>query len=187
MQLKIQGYIEEHQKTVQNFAQNKLGIIEETVELIKNVFDNNGTIYLCGNGGSMADCQHIAGELIGKYCKKRRPLPAITLSTDAGVTTCISNDFDYSDIFSRQLEALGKDGDLLWAISTSGTSANVVAAAKTAKEKNIKVIAFTGKPNSPLEDISDICLCAESEKTNHSQEVHEIAYHMICELIDEDY
>ena len=133
----------------------------------------------------MADCQHIAGEFVGKYRKVRKPLPAIALSTDSALTTCIGNDFSFNDIFSRQIEALGNAKDILWAFSTSGQSPNILSAAKSAKKIGMKVVAFTGKSNSSLESLADICLCANSDKTNHSQEVHELAYHIICEIIDE--
>ncbi|MCK5210131.1 MAG: SIS domain-containing protein [Cyclobacteriaceae bacterium] len=187
MNKKILDIIDEHKKTIQFFEEHSIETVLEITKLIENTFDNGDRIYLCGNGGSMADCQHIAGEFVGKYRKVRQPLPAIALSTDPALTTCIANDFSYEDIFSRQIEALGKKGDVLWAFSTSGTSPNVIAAVKMAQQKGLKVIGFTGKSNSPLEKLSDVCLCANSNKTNHSQEVHELAYHIICDLIDENY
>ena len=187
MNKKILDIISEHKKTVQFFEEHSIETVMEISTLIGNTFDAGGRIYLCGNGGSMADCQHIAGEFVGKYRKVRQPLPAIALSTDPALTTCIANDFSYEDIFSRQIEALGNQGDVLWAFSTSGTSANVISAVKMAKRKGLKVIGFTGKSDSPLEELSDVCLCANSNKTNHSQEVHELAYHIICDLIDEKY
>ena len=184
---KIAAVIEEHNRTIQHFAANGTDKVLEIAHLIENTFNSGGRIFLCGNGGSMADCQHIAGEFVGKFRKVRQPLPAIALSTDPALTTCIGNDFSYEDIFSRQVEALGTKGDILWAFSTSGTSKNVIAAVNTAKIHGMTIIGFTGKPKSTLEQLSDICLCANSNKTNHSQEVHELAYHIICELIDEKY
>ncbi len=179
--------IKAHKSTVEHFEQNSIEVVEEIAALVQNTFSTGNQIFLCGNGGSMADCQHIAGEFVGKFRKVRKPLPAIALSTDPSLTTCIGNDFSFEDIFSRQIEALGKENDVLWAFSTSGTSGNVLAAVKMAKEKGLKVIGFTGKTNTPLEELSDVCLCANSDKTNHSQEVHELAYHIICELIDQNY
>ena len=187
MKTKILSIIEEHNQTVRFFEQHSVDTVIKISEMVKDTFDHGGRIYLCGNGGSMADCQHIAGEFVGKYRKVRQPLPAIALSTDAALTTCIGNDFSYEAIFSRQIEALGNKGDMLWAFSTSGTSPNVLAAADAAKSKGLTVVGFTGKKDSPLESLSDICLCANSNKTNHSQEVHEIAYHIICEMIDDQY
>jgi len=185
MKEKISEIILEHQKVIQHFADNGLDTVATIADLIAETFRNGGKILLCGNGGSMADCQHIAGEFVGKYRKVRTPLPAIALSTDPALTTCIGNDFSYDDIFSRQIEALGNSKDILWAFSTSGRSKNVLAAAEMAIKKGIKVVGFTGKKDTPLEALSDICLCANSEKTNHSQEVHELAYHIICEIIDD--
>lgn len=179
--------IKAHKSAIEHFEQNSIGVVEEIAQLVQKTFANGNQVFLCGNGGSMADCQHIAGEFVGKFRKVRKPLPAIALSTDPSLTTCIGNDFSFDDIFSRQIEALGKEKDLLWAFSTSGTSANVLAAVKAAKEQGLKVIGFTGKTNTPLEELSDVCLCANSDKTNHSQEVHELAYHIVCELIDKNY
>jgi len=187
MREKILSNINEHKKAILYFEENGVETVMAITELITGIFNSGNKIYLCGNGGSMADCQHIAGEFVGKFRKVRQPLPAIALSTDAALTTCIANDFSYEALFSRQIEALGNEGDLLWAFSTSGTSSNVIAAAKAAKLKGMKVIGFTGKSNSLLEELSDVCLCANSNKTNHSQEVHELAYHNICELIDEKF
>jgi D-sedoheptulose 7-phosphate isomerase len=185
MKTKILEIIKDHQRAIQHFADNGIDTVSAISELTGETFKKGGKILLCGNGGSMADCQHIAGEFMGKFRKVRRPLPAIALSTDPALTTCIGNDFSYNDIFSRQIEALGTDKDILWAFSTSGKSQNILSAVEMAKKKGMKVVGFTGKNNTPLENMSDICLCAHSEKTNHSQEVHELAYHIICEIIDD--
>ncbi|MCG8306401.1 MAG: SIS domain-containing protein [Cytophagales bacterium] len=185
MKERVLKAIEGHDRAIRYFAAHSTDKVLEIARLIAETFRSGGRIYLCGNGGSMADCQHIAGEFVGKFRKVRRPLPAVALSTDPALTTCIGNDFSYEHIFSRQVEALGKPGDILWAFSTSGTSENVIKAADTARIKGMTVIGFTGRPDSPLERLSDICLCANSDQTNHSQEVHELAYHIICELIDE--
>lgn len=183
----ILNNIKEHKSAIEYFEQNCIEVVEGITKLVQKTFKSGNQVMLCGNGGSMADCQHIAGEFVGRFRKNRVPLPALALSTDPALTTCIGNDYSFDDIFSRQVEALGKENDVLWAFSTSGTSRNVLAAVKMAKEKGLKVIGFTGKTNTPLEELSDVCLCANSDKTNHSQEVHELAYHIICELIDEDY
>ena len=185
MQHKILNIIKDHQKSIEHFAKYGITPVMEIVDLIGETFKSGGKILLCGNGGSMADCQHIAGEFVGKFRKVRMPLPAIALSTDPALTTCIGNDFSYNEIFSRQVEALGNLRDVLWAFSTSGESPNVLAAAEMAKIMGLKVVGFTGKSNSTLEQLSDYCLCANSDKTNHSQEVHELAYHIICEIIDD--
>lgn len=183
----IENAISEHRRAVEHFEQHHIGTVEQIAGLITETFNSGHRLFLCGNGGSMADCQHIAGEFVGKFRKVRQPLPAMALSTDVALTTCIANDFSFEELFARQIDALGNAGDLLWAFSTSGTSLNVIAAAKKAAERGMTVISFTGKKESPLEAVSDICLCAAADKTNHAQEVHELAYHIICELIDEDY
>ena len=145
------------------------------------------TVYLCGNGGSAADAQHIAGELVGRYQRERKALAAVALSTDTSILTSIANDYAYEDVFARQVEALVREGDILWAFSTSGSSANVIKAARLAKEKGACVLAFTGRANSKLERIADICFCADSESTARSQEMHQVAYHIICELVEQSF
>ncbi|MHC4239371.1 MAG: D-sedoheptulose-7-phosphate isomerase [Planctomycetota bacterium] len=134
---------------------------------------------------STADAQHIAGELVGRFDCERRGLPAVALTTDTSVITAISNDYGYENIFTRQVEALVRAGDILWAISTSGASENIVAAARLAKKKGASVLAFTGRKNSTLEQAADICFCAHSESTARSQEIHQIAYHIICDLVEQ--
>ena len=128
---------------------SNLKTIEESVlsasGLINNSIKSGGKLMLCGNGGSAADSQHIAAELVGRFIKDRRPLPAIALSTDTSAITCISNDYGYEYIFSRQVESLGNEADVLLAISTSGNSNNIVEAIKTAKQKKLKVIGLLGK------------------------------------------
>jgi D-sedoheptulose 7-phosphate isomerase len=118
--------------------------------------------------------------------RERRGLPAVALTTDTSVMTSISNDYGYENVFAKQVEALVAKGDILWAISTSGTSANVVAAAKLAKEKGALVLAFTGRSNSKLEKIADICFCAEAS-TPRSQEIHQLGFHIICDLVEQNF
>ncbi len=173
-----------HKKMVADFEQRGIETVASIADVVADVLERDGTVYLCGNGGSAADAQHIAGELVGRFCRQRKALPAVALSTDTSVLTCIANDYAYENIFSRQAEALVRRGDILWAFSTSGTSANVIAAARVAKEKGASVIAFTGRAGSPLEQIADICFCAEAESTARSQEIHQLAYHIICDLVE---
>jgi len=145
------------------------------------------SVYLCGNGGSAADAQHIAGELVGRFQRERKALAAVALSTDTSILTSIANDYAYEDVFARQVEALVREGDILWAFSTSGSSRNVIKAARLAKEKGACVLAFTGRPDSKLERIADICFCADSESTARSQEMHQLAYHIICDLVEQSF
>ena len=146
--------------------------------------ERNGTVYLCGNGGSAADAQHIASELVGRFNRERRGLAAVALTTDTSILTSVANDYTFTKIFARQVEALAHKGDILWAFSTSGSSVNIIEAAKSAKEKGALVLAFTGRAKSKLEGLADICFCAENESTARSQEIHQLAYHIICDLVE---
>ena len=176
--------IETHKKMLAEFEESGLETVAAISQAIVKSLKQNGTVYICGNGGSAADAQHIAGEFVGRFRKERQALPAVALSTDTSIITCIANDYAYEKIFERQVEALVREGDILWAFSTSGTSANIIAAAESAKNKGAYVIAFTGRINSKLEQISDICLCADDESTARSQEIHQLAYHIICDLVE---
>jgi D-sedoheptulose 7-phosphate isomerase len=180
----ISETIETHKKMLSEFERSNLETIAEISQAIINSLKQNGTLYICGNGGSAADAQHIAGEFVGRFRRERKALPAVALSTDTSIITCIANDYAYENVFERQVEALVREGDVLWAFSTSGTSKNIVAAAESAKKKGAYVIAFTGRINSRLEQIADICLCAEDESTARSQEIHQLAYHIICDLVE---
>jgi len=171
-------------------AEFKAGGIETVAaaaEAITRALKQDGTVYICGNGGSAADAQHIAGELVGRFRRERKALAAVALSTDTSVLTCIANDYSYETVFARQVEALVRKDDVLWAFSTSGNSPNVIAAAELAKKKGACVLAFTGRTNSKLEQIADICFCADSDSTARSQEIYQLAYHIICDLVEEEF
>lgn len=176
-----------HKKLVDNLEANGVKIIEDAANTIVKSIKKGGTLYICGNGGSAADAQHIAGEFIGRFLVNRKALPAVALSTDTSVLTCVANDFSFEDIFARQVEGLMKKQDCLWAFSTSGSSPNVVKAAKCARKIGARIIAFTGRKNSPLEKIAHVCLCAEADKTFAVQEMHQIAYHIICDLVEKKF
>jgi D-sedoheptulose 7-phosphate isomerase len=179
--------IETHRKMLDEFQKKGTAIVIRAAEAIIKALKANRTVYLCGNGGSAADAQHIAGELVGRFQKERKPLAAVALSTDTSILTSIANDYSYEDVFARQVEALVRKGDILWAFSTSGSSPNVIKAARTTKEKGAFVLAFTGRRNSKLERIADICFCANAESTARSQEMHQLAYHIICELVEQSF
>jgi D-sedoheptulose 7-phosphate isomerase len=178
--------IETHQRMIVDLRESGIEILAAAAAAIIKSLKQDGKVYLCGNGGSAADAQHIAGELIGRFERERRGLPAVALTTDTSVITSISNDFGFESVFSKQVEALVREGDIFWAISTSGTSANVVEAAQLAKEKGACVVAFTGKTNSKLEQIADICFCADGS-TARSQEIHQLGYHIICKLVEQSF
>jgi D-sedoheptulose 7-phosphate isomerase len=183
----ITDAVETHKAMTADFEKNSLDIIAAVAEAITETLRQGGTVYLCGNGGSAADAQHIAGELVGRFTRERKALAAVALSTDTSILTCIANDYSYEKVFARQVEALVRKGDILWAFSTSGTSANIIAAAQVAWEKGARIISFTGRKNSKLEQISDICFCANAESTARSQEIHQLAYHIICDLVERNF
>ena len=181
----IKEAIETHKKLLTDFETLSIETVSRIAETISDCFNQGGSLYLCGNGGSAADCQHIAGELIGRFRRERKPLPTVAFSTDTSVITCIGNDYSFEDIFKKQTEALIKAGDILWTFSTSGSSPNILAAAELAKQKKAKVIAFTGKAKSKLEKIADLCLSVDSKYTSSAQEIHQLAYHIICDLVEQ--
>ncbi len=179
--------IETHKKMTDELQESGIETITAAAQAIIKALKQNGTVYLCGNGGSAADAQHIAGELVGRFRRERKALAAVALSTDTSILTSIANDYAYEKVFARQVEALAKEGDILWAFSTSGTSENVIAAVELAKKKGACVLAFTGKADSRLEKIADICFCAGDESTARSQEIHQLAYHIICDLVEQSF
>jgi D-sedoheptulose 7-phosphate isomerase len=179
--------VEIHKKMTADFEKDGIETIAAIAEAIITALRQGGTVYLCGNGGSAADAQHIAGELVGRFTRERKPLAAVALSTDTSILTCIANDYSYEKVFARQAEALVRKGDILWAFSTSGTSANIVAAVGVAREKGAGIIAFTGRKGSKLEQFADICFCADAKSTARSQEIHQLAYHIICDLVERDF
>ncbi len=173
-----------HEQLLGQLRLNNAEAIAAAAQLITQTLKHSGTVYICGNGGSAADAQHIAGELVGRFTRERKALAAVALSADTSILTSIANDYGYEKVFARQVEALVQKGDILWAFSTSGTSANVIAAAELAKEKGASLLAFTGKTDTTLERLADICICAASESTARSQEIHQLAYHIICDLVE---
>jgi len=179
--------IEAHKKLVAELQKSGVETLAAAAEAITKAIKQNGTVYICGNGGSAADAQHIAAEFVGRFERQRRPLPAVALTTNTSVITAIANDYSFEDVFIKQVEALVREGDILWAISTSGTSPNIIAAAESAKKKGALVLAFTGGSNSKLEQIADICFCANSKSTARSQEIHQVAYHIICDLVEQNF
>jgi len=179
--------IETHRRMVAAFEASAGETVLAAAEMIVQSLRAGGTLYLCGNGGSAADAQHIAGEFVGRFRAERRALPAVALSTDTSILTCIANDYSFEQVFARQVEALVRPGDVLWAFSTSGTSPNVLQAAQAARRQGARVIAFTGRAKSPLEASADLCLCAEASLTARSQEIHQLAYHIICELVEQSF
>jgi len=153
-------------------------------EAMAGVLARGGKILLCGNGGSAADAQHIAGELLSRYEFDRAPLPAVALTTDTSVLTAIGNDYGYEQVFERQVRGLGKKGDALLALSTSGRSPNVLRAIEAAKKAGLVTIGFTGAKGGEMAARCDLMLCAPSDKTPVIQQIHITAAHVICGLIE---
>lgn len=160
--------------------------IRLAVDLILDRLRSGSKILICGNGGSAADCQHLAAEFVGRFETERSPLPAIALSTDTSILTAISNDYGIELIFSKQVEALGSKGDILIGISTSGNSANVLKAIDTALERQMQVIVFTGDKGGKVADREGLLeIRVPSKRTARIQEMHILLIHIICNFIDE--
>lgn len=162
-------------------------ILDKSISLIVNCLKSNLPLLVCGNGGSAADSQHIAGELVGKFRKQRRALNVRSLSTDTSVITAWANDSSYETVFARQVEAYSADGGLLLGISTSGNSKNVVLAAQAARLSGMKVISLVGEGGGELAKYSDIVISAPSTDTPRIQEIHTIVYHYLCEQIEKHF
>lgn len=163
-----------------------LARVERAAATLINTFRARGRVYACGNGGSMSDAMHFAEELTARYRKDRPGLPAIAIS-DPSHISCVGNDFGYEDVFSRFIESHGRAGDCLVAISTSGKSPNILKAARAAKALDMRVIALTGKPASPLESLADIDLCTSGGAyADRVQELHIKVIHILIELIERE-
>ena len=168
------------ERLIKEYIDKIIGISEKIAISIKN----GNKLMLCGNGGSAADSQHIAAEFVNRFLIERRPLPAIALTTDSSILTSIGNDYSFEDIFSKQVRALGKSGDILIGISTSGSSRNVINAIKVAKEMEIYTVAFSGGEGGELSEVSDMSFNIRGKNTARIQETHIFLGHIICELVD---
>lgn len=174
----------EHQKAIHSVRAQL-----DKVALVANqwveVLQSEGKILWLGNGGSAADAQHMAAELMVRYVKNRQPLASIALNTDTSILTAHSNDFEFSTVFARQIQALAKPGDIVMALSTSGNSLNVVQGAIQAKKSGCFVVGMTGRQNSKLSEIADVCFQIDSMQTARIQEAHSFINHLLCEVLDE--
>jgi D-sedoheptulose 7-phosphate isomerase len=161
--------------------------IAQAIDIMFTALSNGNKILACGNGGSAADCQHFAAELVGRFERERLPLPALALTTDTSILTAVGNDYSYADIFSKQVQAFGQAGDVLLAISTSGNSGNVVQAVEAALEREMHIVALTGKDGGKIATLlgdTDVNICVPHERTARIQEVHLLTIHCICDGID---
>ena len=155
------------------------------VDQLVAVFNNDGKVLICGNGGSAADAQHMAAEFVNRFIIDRPPLAAVALTTDTSIITSIGNDFSFDDIFAKQIYALGREGDVAIGISTSGNSRNVVAAMEAAASQGMKTVVLTGEGGGRLGEMADFTLAVPSKKTPIIQEVHIWLEHLLCQLVDE--
>jgi D-sedoheptulose 7-phosphate isomerase len=161
--------------------------IQQAVELMFSALSNGNKILACGNGGSAADCQHFSAQLVGRFERERLPLPVMALTTDTSILTAIGNDYSYQEIFSKQVQAFGQSGDVLLALSTSGNSANVIAAIEAALERDMRVVVMTGKGGGAMAKLitdADVHICVPHDRTARIQEVHLLTIHCLCDGID---
>ena len=179
----IQQSVADSLKAKQAFFDTHQEMILDCAEKLSRAMARDKKLLLFGNGGSAADCQHIAAEFVNRFQMERRPLPAIALTCDTSILTSIGNDYDFEDIFIKQVQALGLAGDIALGISTSGNSPNVVKAIKEAKARGLLTVGFSGKGGA-LKEICDICFCVDSPVTARIQEVHILLAHILCDLTE---
>ncbi len=174
-------------QTAQKFLdlQNRQKEIENIAKEIFDALKKDNKVLIFGNGGSAADAQHMAAELVGRFLKERKALSAIALTTDTSIITSIANDYSYNDIFARQVEALGKGGDIAFGISTSGNSKNVYLALKKANDMNLTTIALLGKDGGIIKDVAKLSFIVNSDYTPTIQELHIFIIHNICKIIED--
>jgi D-sedoheptulose 7-phosphate isomerase len=177
--------LQEHLETVQALLRSNIKDIEQSGQMICDALTAGKKVLLCGNGGSAADAQHIAAELVGCYEKQRRSWPAIALTTDTSALTAVSNDLGYEQVFARQLAGLAQPGDILIAISTSGRSKNVLKAVERARELGCRTIALTGASSDPLGSMCDFTVAVPANRTARVQEAHITIGHLWCEMVDQ--
>ena len=183
--LSITAIAQEHLEAFKaTFTPQNIKTLELMAEEIAKAFRRGNKILLCGNGGSAADVQHIAAEFIGRFAIERKSLPALALTTDTSILTALGNDYSYDQVFSRQVEGLGKEGDILIAISTSGNSKNVIEAVKKAKDLRLHTFGFSGLNGGALKPLADLNFLAASAKTPHVQEMHITALHAVSEAVE---
>jgi len=183
----IIAFLAESQHVIHEFSQNVivLGEFQRCVEACISSTRANRKILIAGNGGSAADAQHFAGELVSRFYFDRPALAAIALTTDSSILTAVGNDYGYQDVFARQIQALGQAGDVFIAISTSGNSPNILKAIDAAKARGLTVIGLTGKSGGKMKPLCDICICAPSDSTPRIQECHLVIEHALCACIEE--
>ncbi len=184
---RILGHFIESAELKKQAAEVMAEPVGNAADLMFSVLTQGNKILACGNGGSAADCQHFAAELVGRFEKERLPLPAMALTTDSSIMTAVGNDYSFRDVFTKQVQAFGQPGDLLLAISTSGNSANVIAAIEAAHDREMSVVELTGKGGGAIGQMlteNDVHICVPHDRTARIQEVHLLVIHCICDGID---
>ena len=180
------SHFSDHLLVIKSVAENCTDVISDVAMQIVQSLSNQGTIFWCGNGGSAADSQHLAAELVGRFKNDRKALRSLALTTDTSVLTCIANDYRYEDVFSRQIEALGRKHDILVVISTSGQSENILKVLRVAKRMGLKTIALLGRDGGKAKTLADQAVVIPSDSTARIQEAHILIGHIICELIEQE-
>ncbi|MFA7114983.1 MAG: D-sedoheptulose 7-phosphate isomerase [Candidatus Omnitrophota bacterium] len=182
---KIKNYINAHQDAI-NLLNDNIEVIEKICEKVIFSLNNGGKLFFMGNGGSAADAQHLTAEFVGRFRRERKPLAAIALTTDTSILTAIGNDYGYDQVFRRQIEALATSNDIVFGLSTSGNSANVIEGIKAAKSKNITTVGFLGKDGGALKNMVDMDMLIPLNETSYVQEMHILAGHIICEIVESE-
>jgi len=171
-------------KLAARVAESSEALINEAAEILWERLESGNKVLVCGNGGSAADAQHFAAELVGKMSRQRKALPAISLATDPSVVTALANDYGYDKVFARQVEAFGRQGDVLLIISTSGRSANILKALEVAQRQGLRTVALVGEDGDPALDNCDVCIHVPSGNSQRVQEIHTAILHAICDYIE---
>ena len=176
--------LKEISENFNRLSNNDISNIDNAVSIMVKSLNNGGKIMFCGNGGSASDSQHLSAELVGRFMKNRRALAAVSLTTDTSIITAVSNDFSFNEIFSRQIEAIGNEDDILYAISTSGKSQNIINALEKANKMKIKTICITGNNDKFIREYCDIVIKTPASRSDRIQEMHIAIGHIICEIIE---
>ncbi len=179
----IRKRVDEHAAAASAIASSS-SVIADIAERIAKSFQAGGTLILCGNGGSAADAEHVAGEFVGRYKLERKPWPAIALTANAPIVTAIGNDYGFEQVFARQVQAFAKRGDVVVGISTSGNSKNVLNAIGEARKRGCVTVGVTSRSGGALADMTDVCFRADSDDTPRVQEAHILMWHIVCELVE---
>lgn len=183
----VSAVLNESARIKEQLARDQADTISDVIDAIVNALARHHTIFFFGNGGSAADAQHLAAEMVGRFTLERRPLPAIALTTDTSILTSIGNDYGFDQVFIRQIQGLGRTGDVAVGLSTSGNSPNVLLAMEAARERGMVTIALTGRSGGKLVTAVDFCLRVPSTETARIQESHITLGHLICQGVDEAF